>query len=495
MSEEKTRILVVDDELGIREGCRQVLSMEGYDVVMAEDGMEGFKAFEERGSFAVAFIDLKMPRMGGLELIEKIREVDLDIVMFVITAYATIDTAVAATKRGAYGYISKPFTSEELLLAVERGVEKRSLSLEAKRLRAERRNRLLEVAFEKTKSNTIISCIADGIIVINRDKQIVLRNEAARSIIPGCGDLTLPAPLAALKCPEDLQAFLNETQDTSLEPTIISKEFKLNGKVYMINVSPVIEPEVGSSGVVTVFRDITALKELESAKSLFVSMVAHEVKRPLGVIEGYMNVLWTGLAGEMPPKQKEIVERSLLRARALRTMVSELMNLTAIETGKFAVKRTPIEISKVLADAVESCREKAKAKGIELSVKLCPVTQDDNVLADRDAIFSVFANIIDNAINYTPENGHVGIELDNTGNYVKVIVSDDGIGMTAEEKDKIFEEFYRARNKYTAKVPGTGLGLSLARRFIEMHQGAISVESAPGKGSAFTVSLPKWEHK
>lgn len=495
MSEEKPRILVVDDELGIREGCRQILSMEGYDVEVAEDGMEGLKVFEEQRNFSVALIDLKMPRMGGLELIEKIHELDKDIVLFVITAYATIETAVAATKRGAYGYIPKPFTPEELLISIERGIEKRSLALEARKLREERRNRLLEVAFEKTKSNTIISCIADGIIVINRDKQIVLRNEAASQIIPGCGALTLPAPLCALTRAEELLTFLNETVDATSEPTIISREFKLGENVFMVNVSPVFEAGVGSSGAVAVFRDITVLKELETAKSVFVSMVAHEVKRPLGVIEGYMNVLWTGMVGEMPPKQKDIVERSLLRARTLRVMVSELMNLTAMETGKFLIKRTPLDISKVVAEAVESCREKAKAKEIDLAVSCGENTGGENVLADRDAIISVITNIVDNAINYTPERGRVGVVVENTGNYVKVIVRDTGIGMTPEEMGRIFEEFYRARNKYTAKVPGTGLGLSLAKRFIEMHQGTISVDSAPGKGSVFAISLPKWENK
>ncbi|UCD56219.1 MAG: response regulator [Candidatus Hydrogenedentota bacterium] len=488
------RILVVDDEAGIREGCRINLELEGYEVDVAEDGLAGLKLFKERRNYAVVLVDLKMPRMGGLELIEKIRELDEDIVMLVITAYATLDTAVEATKRGAYGYIAKPFTPDELLLPIKRGIENWALSLEARRLREERENRLLEVAFERSKSNTIIKCMTDGVLVINRDKQIVLWNEAACRIIPGCEDLLLPAPLSALCDSEELVTFLNDTEDGDSNPVIISREITLGENVFMVQISPVIEPGRPSSGAVAVFRDITALKKLETTKSMFVSMVAHEVKRPLGIIEGYLDLVVSGMAGEDPKKQMGLLERSLVRARTLRTMVSELMNLTAMETGKLVIKRTPLDIQEIVIKAVESCRDKAKEKGIELSLDFREPSEHEPVLADGEAMLSVFANLIDNAVKYTLDGGHVSVQMEHTGNYVKIIVRDDGIGITPEEKERIFEEFFRAKNKYTAKIPGTGLGLTVAKRFVEMHQGKITVETAPGKGSVFTVYLPKWGH-
>jgi signal transduction histidine kinase len=494
MNAEKPRILVVDDESGIREGCRINLEMEGYEVDVAGDGFAGLKIFKERGNYAVALIDLKMPGMDGLELIEKIRELDQDVVMFVITAYATLDTAVEATKKGAYGYIAKPFSPDEIFLPIKRGIESRNLALETKRLRQERENRLLEVAFERSKSNTIIRCMTDGVLVINRDKQIVLRNEAARRIIPGCENLSLPAPLSALADAHDLVDFLNETVTADSKPGIVSREVTIGDTVFMVNVSPVTEQGMASSaGAVAVFRDITALKKLETAKSMFVSMVAHEVKRPLGVIEGYLNLILSGKAGEDGQKQKEMLERSLIRARTLRQLVSELMNLTAIETGNFTIKRNPLIVSAVVKEATDSCLDKAKEKEIEFSLNVEGLGGQDVVLADKGAMFSVFANLIDNAIKYTPERGHVTVRVENAGNYVKVTVRDDGIGITPEEKDKIFDEFFRARNKYTARIPGTGLGLTVAKCFVDLHYGKITVESAPAQGSVFTVFLPKWE--
>ena len=112
------------------------------------------------------------------------------------------------------------------------------------------------------------------------------------------------------------------------------------------------------------------------------------------------------------------------------------------------------------------------------------------VLADREAILSIFTNLIDNAIKYTPDGGHVDVIVQRNGMYMKVTVRDDGIGMTADERDRAFDEFFRAKNSYTVHVPGTGLGLSLAKRLVEMHHGKITVQTAPGQGSTFAVSIP-----
>ena len=108
------RILVVDDELGVREGCRKILSSEGFDVMTAGDGKAGLEQFLERGPFGVLLVDLQMPRMSGLELMREVRVRDEDMVCIIITAHATIDTAVEGTRQGAYSFIPKPFTADEL---------------------------------------------------------------------------------------------------------------------------------------------------------------------------------------------------------------------------------------------------------------------------------------------------------------------------------------------------------------------------------------------
>ena len=487
MSQAPTRILVVDDELGMREGCRRILAAEGYDVETADNGLAGFELFQKRGNFAAALVDLKMPRMGGLEVLEKVLETDPDAIVLVITAYATIDTAVQAIKRGAYGYIPKPFTPDELLIPVRNGLEKRALSLEAQHLRAERERRLLEVAFERSKCSTVINCMTDGVLVVNRDRQIVLRNNAAARIVPECAALALPSPLGCIQC-EPLAGVIGEALQAHAGPVIFSREVVLDRSTYMVNASPVIEPNGEPLGAVAVLRDITALKRLEVAKSMFVSMVAHEIKSPMAAIEGYLNIILSGVAGPDPARDRHMMERALLRARTLRSMVSELLNLTAIETGDFILKRSPTPLADVVAQAVDCCRDKAEAKHISLALAGGEVSEA--VLADREAMLSVFTNLIDNAIKYTPDGGRIEVALEHNGMYVKVAVKDDGIGMTAEERDRVFDEFYRVKSEYTSHVPGTGLGLTLAKRLVEAHQGTITVQSAPGQGSTFAVRIP-----
>ncbi len=490
MNDGKQRILVVDDELGIREGCRKILTSEGYEVETAEDGLAGLDLFREDRDFSAALIDLKMPRMGGMDLIGKLRELDEDIVLLVITAYATLDTAVEATKRGAYAYVAKPFTPDELLLPVRNGLERRALSIQTRRLSEERQKGLLEIAFERSKCNTIIKCMADGVLVFNRDGQVVLRNAAAARAFLGNADLRLPAPIEqVVACPE-LQDLATEVLQAHATPLIASKEAVCGESTYMMNASPVVEPSGEILGGVVVLRDISTLKKLEVAKSTFVSMVAHELKSPLAAIESYLNVILSGVAGEDTQRDRQMMQRALLRAQALRSLVSDLLNLTAIEAGKFAITRSPLDIRQVVDEVVASCREKAQEKGIELSV--APDGQSDAIqaLADRDAMLSVFTNLIDNAVKYTPEKGHVRVGIEHNDASVTVTVEDDGIGMTDREAARAFEEFYRANNEHTARVPGTGLGLSLVKRLVELHDGRISVRTAPGQGSEFTVCLP-----
>jgi signal transduction histidine kinase len=485
------RILVVDDELGVREGCRKILSSEGFDVITAGDGKAGLEQFLERGPFGVLLVDLQMPRMSGLELMREVRTRDEDVVCIIITAHATIDTAVEGTRQGAYSFIPKPFTADELLLSIKNGLEKRALTLNAKRLLAERERRLLELASERSKSNTIITCMTDGMFVINTEKLVVLRNDAAARILPECARNEIPFPLAEIQN-ADVQEILQLVIDSPGEPMILSREIPLGKETYMVNVSPVIESGGETSGAVAVFSDITALKKLETAKSMFVSMVAHEVKSPLAATEGWLNLILSGMLSRDPQEERRMIQRSLLRVRTLRAMVNELLNLTAIQTGNFTLKRTPLDIDFIVKEVASSYAERAAEKKITVSVlddqegqaqPLC-------VLGDREALSIVISNLIENAIKYGRDGGRVEVASGRSGIYAEVRVKDDGIGMSSTDKEKVFEEFYRARNELTASIPGTGLGLSLVKRLTELHQGTVAVESTLGAGSVFTVRLP-----
>jgi two-component system, OmpR family, phosphate regulon sensor histidine kinase PhoR len=489
VSEEPVRILVVDDERGVREGCRKILTAEGYEVVTGEDGQDGLEAFEREKAFAVALVDQMMPRLSGLELIKRLRVLDPELVIIIITAHATIDSAVEGTKQGAYTYIPKPFTADELLLAIKNGLERRSLTMEAKRLREERERRLLEVASERSRSNTIISCMGDGILVVNTERLVVLRNAAAANAIPDCAERPLPFPLDEL-CSAELKGMLSEALGSGVGPHIVSREMPSGGATYMVNASPILEPNGDTSGALAVFRDVTAMKQLETAKSTFVSMVAHEVKNPLAAAEGWLNLILSGVIKDDPVEERKVIERALLRMKTLRTLVAELLNLTAIETGNFTLRRVRTDVLAVLNEAVSNQQERAKEKRVELTMTAPRGAPAVQALADRDAMSMVYSNLVDNAIKYTPEGGHVAVELSWDERYVRVSVKDDGIGMEKQDCERAFDEFYRAKNELTASIPGTGLGLSLVKRLTELHHGQVTVDSTPGKGSTFSVRIP-----
>ena len=483
------RILVVDDELGVREGCRKILAAEGYDVVTAGDGKAGLEQFLERGPFSTLLVDLQMPRMSGLELMREVKSRDDDVVCIIITAHATIDTAVEGTRQGAYSYIPKPFTPDELLLAIKNGLERRALAREARRLRAEREKRLLELASERSKSTTIISCMSDAVLVINTEKLVVLRNNAAARIIPDCASRELPFALQEISSP-DVREILGLVIESPGGFMILSREISLGAETYVVSASPVIEQGGETSGAVAVLSDVTALKKLETAKSMFVSMVAHEVKSPLAATEGWLNLILSGMLKHDAAEEHRMLQRSLLRVRTLRTMVNELLNLTAIQTGNFTLKRTPVDVVSVVAEAAGAHAERAGEKKITIALLPNDLAQPPVVLADREALSIVCSNLVENAIKYGRENGRVEVSCGRAGMCVTVRVKDDGIGMSPEDRVKVFDEFYRARNEVTASIPGTGLGLSLVKRLVELHQGTVAVESTLGAGSVFTVCLP-----
>jgi len=489
MYDEDTRVLVVDDDRGIREGCRRVLEKAGYEVLSADDGEQGLDIFAHESGLAAAIIDLQLPGIDGIELTRRMHEVDEDCVLLIITGYASIETAVQAIKQGAYGYISKPFAPDELLLQLGNGLKKRALEQEAQRLREEREKSLVEIAQERSRCSTIIKCMADGVLVVNSDRKIVLRNAAATRVFNGPSYPSLPCHLDDLTCPV-LSGLIESIFDAEEVSLILSKELSVGDGTYMVNISPVTEASGEKRGAVVVLRDITARKKIETEKSMFVSMVSHEIQSPLAVVEGYLGIIQNDTMGNDREQYSKMLGRSLLRVKALREMVSELMNLTAIETGNFVIKRSPIDINEIVTCTIDGLRDKAESKAIEISMTAFESSGIRQVLADRNAMQVVFKNLLENAVKYTPRGGRVEVTVEENGLYARVRIKDNGFGMKPEEKNKIFDEFYRAKNGLTARIPGTGLGLSLVKRLLDLQDGTVSVSSEYGKGSEFTVCIP-----
>lgn len=487
---EGARILIADDEPPIRKACAKILNEQGAVVEVAENGLEGLEKAKAR-EFDLALIDLKMPQMDGMELLEHLNRLDPDLVKIVITGFATLETAVEAVQRGAYDYLAKPFTPGELRTRVNRGVEKRALLREAKKLREERERDLLELATEKSRTQTIIQCMGDGLLVTNRDRQVVLCNPAGCRLLKIKRPLQVAEPLTSVAgCPEFIELVenamnLKEGQEmTSREISPASPA----DPVLMANCAPVKDEKGQIMGVVTVLRDITALKELDKAKSTFVSLVSHELRAPLAAIEGYLDVILEGPGVEDRQKMQKILERCRERTGGLLALIQDLLAISRMQAGRIVREKEKLQLSALLREVAEFLRGAALERNIEISLEL---PEDlPPVSANREDLTRVFSNLVDNAIKYNRPGGKVFLRAKAAEGFLRVEIQDTGIGMAPQEREKIFDEFYRVKSKETQGIAGTGLGLSIAKKLLEAHNGQIEVESKISEGTTFRVLLP-----
>ncbi len=483
------RILIVDDEPPIRTACAKILSEEGALVETAEDGLGGLEKAKS-SPFDLSLVDLKMPQMDGMELLDHLFQIDPDMIKIVITGYATLETAIEAVQKGAYDYIPKPFTPAELRNRVTRGLEKRALLLEARKLREERERNLLELANEKSRTQTIVQCMGDGLLVTNRDRQVVFSNPAARRLLMVKRPLNTGEPLSNIANDAEFIGLIETVMNPEDGREIASRELaaKLpNAPVLMANCAPVRDEKGQIIGVVTVLRDITELKELDKAKSTFVSMVAHELRAPVAAIEGYLDVILDGVGVEDPQKIRHILERSRERSRGLLALITDLLAISRMQAGRSRDKEK-INLSPLLREIVDLIQGEAPEKKVKVEADI----QEElpPVEANREDLTRVFTNLLDNAIKYNRPEGKVFVRASAENGFARVEVQDTGMGIPKKDLKQIFDEFYRVKNKDMRAIPGTGLGLSIAKKIIESHNGHIEVESKLHEGSTFRVLLP-----
>lgn len=489
VEEYRPKVLIVDDEKGLRIGTQRLLQSENYDVETADCGMIGIKMGTEK-EYDLAILDLKMPDIDGISVLKEIKKAKPNTVCFIATAYASYETAIEATKLGAFTYIPKPFSPDELLQNLKAGLERRMLILEAEKLKREREERLLELATEKSRLNTIVSSLADGVFVVNKDGELVLFNPASVKYLE-LNDIILGEKILSILPPKieepiksllDSEVFENKTRSAEVE---LKPDREL---VVEIKCSPVPHPDGSLAGVVTVIRNITEMKKVEYVKSQFVSMVAHELKTPMAAVLGFLNIILDPSLQTSPEQQKDYLGRSKNRLQGLLEMVNDLLDISRMEMKTKQRELKLLNISELVKSTTDFLELETKKRGIKVKTKFHENLP--GILADNNEITRLFTNIIGNSVKYNKENGLIDIEVSESGNFIVTRISDTGIGMKPEEKAKLFSEFYRIKNEHTRSISGTGLGLSIVKRIAESYSGKVEVESEYGKGSTFTVYLP-----
>ncbi|MBN1554864.1 MAG: response regulator [Phycisphaerae bacterium] len=374
MTETKTslRVLVVDDEEGMRLGVARVIqgftidlpNGQGKVVFSLFHASSGEEALETIAASRpdILLLDHKMNGMSGMDVLERIGGEDSGILTIMITAYASLETAILATKRGAYDFLAKPFTPEDLRGTLRKAVKHLMLQRQARQLAEEKRRCRFE----------------------------------------------------------------------------------------------------------------------------FISVLAHELKAPLAAVEGYLNLLADRTNGEELSAYDDMIRRCSLRMEGMRNLIFELLDMTRIESG--LKKRTweTVDVVALARTSTETFLPQAQARRIRIDID-APETL--TMSADRGELEILLNNLISNAVKYNRDGGTVTVTLRADENHVTLAVADTGIGLSAEEQDRLFEDFARIKNDKTRNILGSGLGLSTARKLAKLYEGDITVESQPDQGSTFTAVL------
>jgi signal transduction histidine kinase len=368
-------ILVIDDEIGMREGCRRALTPHGFHVTVAEHGVEGLRKLRE-GQYDLVLLDAMMPGMSGLELLERVHEHDPDIICVMITGYATVDLAAQAMKQGAEDFLPKPFTADELLTVVRRGLEE-------------------------------------------RQRRLALRQQ-------------------------------EEWEEEALQLERTRQE----------------------------------IAKLDAIESRFMLVIVHELRNPAGVLKNYLQFMRAGYVDA--DEWDQYLEKMDQRAGQLLNMLDDLLELAHLKQMSGVSKPKPVPVADILEEVVRKLRPVAEAKGLDLDVQ---IEARPTLFAQVAHLQSLWTNLIDNAIRYTP-SGQIKVTLARENGQVITMVTDTGIGISTEDLTRIFHEFYRSESARAEVELGTGLGLPIVNQIIKIYQGTIGVDSVMGKGSTFTVRLP-----
>ena len=229
------------------------------------------------------------------------------------------------------------------------------------------------------------------------------------------------------------------------------------------------------------------LVQVEELKTNFLSLVTHDLKTPVARIQGLAEVLLRKASERLIDRDKETLHHIISSTDELNRFISSILELTKVESNNIHLTLESKDVNQLIEKAVEGFKAQARAGQLRITTKLEPLFP---IKVDPTLMSKILNNLIDNALKYSPKNSEVFIESKESGDWVEISITDQGIGMTEAERSSLFTRFYRAKNDTTTQITGTGLGLYLTKYFIEAHSGRVEVESEQGKGSTFRIFLP-----
>ena len=340
---------------------------------------------------------------------------------------------------------------------------------------------------EKKEKDLILARMIEGIAVLDNDRIITLFNYSAHQML--CADHILnPIGKHIQEIIRNTTFFecLNQLENKG---SLHQKEITLSSDPeHIVQLNGIrLSQESSGAGYLLVFRDMTHLKQLERTRQDFVANVSHELKTPVTLIKGALETLSTTDINHND--KTTFLNMSVKHCSRLETLINDLLQLSELDNKtNYDLTKEPFSITTCINNAITSCKNKLQEKGITIQFE---EETERSIPMNPSLMEQVFANLILNALQYSPENTVIDIQLRDTTDTLTISIIDEGCGILKEHQPLIFQRFYRVDSARSRQVGGTGLGLSIVKHIVQIHNGTIHMTSTPGKGSTFSVSLPK----
>ncbi|HEX3027891.1 MAG TPA: ATP-binding protein [Clostridia bacterium] len=340
------------------------------------------------------------------------------------------------------------------------------------------------------KVDTIMNSIICGIVAVDVNYRIMLINDTAREIFDISHDLNvIGSNLVECVRNSSINSFLHETVSRNIplvnEVTLWLPEEKIL-RIYTNPISKSKEQEQANTGGIIFIQDVTNIRKLEQMRTDFVSNVTHELKTPLTSIRGFVETLRSGAI-----EDREVAARFLdiidIEAERLYMLINDILQLSEIETGQKDSNIGTYNLYSIAEEVFSILQVTADKKGIHIKNQVDPKLK---IVANKDRIKQMLINLVDNGIKYNSKNGSVTVKAVRTEGRIVITVADTGIGIPMEHTNRIFERFYLVDKGRSRSMGGTGLGLSIVKHIINLYNGDVKVNSEPGKGTEFVISLP-----
>jgi two-component system phosphate regulon sensor histidine kinase PhoR len=349
--------------------------------------------------------------------------------------------------------------------------------------------RIKTIVGQRNELETMLASMLEGVIAVNNEEQIIRMNEASAEFFNCNPDNCHGRDLQEVIRNSALQQFVRHSIRSSVPKEDDISLYHNGEKTLHLQSSPLLDANKDRIGTLVVFNDVTQLKRLEDMRRNFVANVSHEIKTPLTAIKGFVETLQQGNV-DNPAEAKRFLEIIQKHADRLASIVEDLLSLSRIEQGDKA-KAVQFEkgfVIDVFKAAIQICRSKAEDKEINITL-----TCEEQLASRFDAslLEQALVNLLDNAIKYSEPHSTIDLQANHNASQLEIAVTDEGIGIAKKHLPRLFERFYRVDKARSRNMGGTGLGLAIVKHIAQAHGGDVSVESTLGKGSVFSIILPK----